>query len=153
GQYLAALDWIETFYTDHFATADRKIYRGLVLEESLPTQYQRNPDTWLRAGLNPHEIVLVRASSYTRFTLMTLVRCHLHFADAEFKREDIEWVARARALYGRALNLLALPEMRPPTGSGASPYPPTPVPQALKMRAELNLFKLRSGRNIAGIER
>lgn len=45
--------------------------------------------------------------------------------------------------------------MQPPTGSAAEaiPFPPNPVPQALKARAELNLFKLRSGRNIAGIER
>src|SRR5262245_545346 len=153
GQYLAALDWIETFYTDHFAPADRKIYRGLALEESLPTQYQRNPDDWLRAGLNPHEIVMVRANAYTRFTLMTLARCYLDFADAEFTRDDVESVARARSLYGTALDLLALPEMQPPAASVANPFPPNPVPQALKMRAELNLFKLRSGRNIAGIER
>jgi hypothetical protein len=153
GQYLAALDWIETFYTDHFAPADRKIYHGLKKEETLPTQYQRNPDTWLRVGLNPHELAMTRANSYTRFTLMTLARCYLDFADAEFTRDDSESIARARALYGTALELLALPEMQPPTGPAASPFPPNPVPQALKMRAELNLFKLRSGRNIAGIER
>jgi Tc toxin complex TcA C-terminal TcB-binding domain len=153
GHYLAALDWIETFYTDHFAPTNRKIYHGLVLEESLPTQYQRNPDNWLRVGLNPHEIVMVRANAYTRFTLMTLVRCYLDFADAEFTRDNVESVARARSLYGTAVELLSLPEMQPPTGSAASPFPPNPVPQALKMRAELNLFKLRSGRNIAGIER
>jgi hypothetical protein len=150
GYYLAALDWIETFYADHFALAERKIYYGLVQEETLPTEYQRNPDNWLRVGLNPHTIVAVRANSYTRFTLMTLVRCYLDFADAEFTRDDGESVARARALYGAALELLALPEMQAPTGS---PFPPNPAPQALKMRAELNLFKLRSGRNIAGIER
>jgi hypothetical protein len=153
GQYLVALDWIETFYTDHFAAADRKIYLGLKLEETLPTQYQRNPDNWLRVGLNPHEIATVRANSHTRFTLMTLARCYLDFADAEFTRDDGESIARARALYGTALELLAAPEMQPPTGSAASPFPPNPVPQALKARAELNLFKLRSGRNIAGIER
>ena len=150
GQYLAAIDWIETFYTDHFALDKRKIYYGLTLEETLPTQY---PDNWLSVDLNPHEIARARANSYTRFTLMTLVHCYLDFADAEFTRDDVESVARARALYSKGLELLALPEMRPPTGSAASPFPPNPVPQALKMRAELNLFKLRSGRNIAGIER
>jgi Tc toxin complex TcA C-terminal TcB-binding domain/Bacterial Ig domain len=150
GHYLAALDWIETVYTDHFAPAERKIYRGLVLEETLTTQY---PDNWLSVGQNPHEIAMLRARAYTRFTLMTLVRCYLDFADAEFTRDDVESVARARLLYRTALDLLALLEMQPPTGSAASPFPPNPVPQALKMRAELNLFKLRSGRNIAGIER
>jgi len=154
GQYLVALDWIETFYTDHLATGERKIYHGLVLEEKITTQYQRNPDNWLRVGLNPHEIVSVRASAYTRFTLITLARCYLDFADAEFTRDEGEAVARARALYGTALALLGLPEMQPPgSGSGATPFPANPVPQALKMRGQLNLFKLRSGRNIAGIER
>src|SRR5262245_24594510 len=153
GQYLVALDWIETFYTDHFAAADRKIYRGLALEETIQTLYQRNPDNWLRVGLNPHEIAKSRANAHTRFTLMTLARCYLDFADAEFTRDDGESIARARALYGTALDLLALSEMQPPTGSAASPFPPNPVPQALKMPAELNPVKLRSGRNIAGIER
>ncbi|MGB0127643.1 MAG: neuraminidase-like domain-containing protein [Rhodocyclaceae bacterium] len=154
GQYLAALDWIETVYTDHLAVDQRKIYRGLVLEETIATQYQRNPDNWLRVGLNPHEIVAVRASAYTRFTLMVLVRCYLEFADAEFTRDSSESVARARALYGTALELLALPEMQPSGGQNPpSPFTPNPVPEALRLHAELNLFKLRSGRNIAGIER
>jgi hypothetical protein len=154
GQYLAALDWIETAYTDHLALNERKIYRGLVLEETIPTQYQRNPDTWLRAGLNPHEIVTVRASAYTRFTLMALVRCYLDFADAEFTRDSHESIPRARALYSTALELLALPEIQPPSGGNhPNPFPPNPVLQALRLHAELNLFKLRSGRNIAGIER
>lgn len=154
GQFLVALDWIETVYTDHLADSERKIYRGLVLEETIPTQYQRNPDNWLRVGLNPHEIASVRASASTRFTLMTLVRCTLEFADAEFTRDEGEAIARARALYANALAVIDLPEMRPPgSGNRASPFPPNPVPQALKARAELQLFKLRSGRNIAGIER
>jgi hypothetical protein len=154
GEFLVALDWIETVYTDHFETGKRKIYRGLFLEETIATQYVRNPDNWLRVGLNPHEIGAFRASAHTRFTLMTLARCYLDFADAEFTRDDGESVARARALYGTALALIALPEMQPPTtGAGATPFPPNPVPLALKMRGELNLFKLRSGRNIAGIER
>ena len=122
GQYLAALDWIETVYTDHLALNERKIYRGFVLEETIPTQYQRNPDNWLRAGLNPHEIVTVRASAYTRFTLMALVRCYLDFADAEFTRDSSESIPRARALYSTALELLALPEIQPPS-SGNTPIP------------------------------
>jgi hypothetical protein len=156
GQYLAALDWIETVYTDHLALNERKIYHGLALEETIPTQFQRNPDNWLRGeeGLNPHEIVTVRASAYTRFTLMALVRCYLDFADAEFTRDSSESIPRARALYSTALELLALPELQPPSGGNPpNPFPPNPVPQAFRLHAELNLFKLRSGRNIAGIER
>jgi hypothetical protein len=154
GQYLPALDWMETIYADHLALHERKIYRGLVLEETIPTQFQRNPDTWLREGLNPHEIVTVRAGAYTRFTLLALVRCYLDFADAEFARDSSESVPRARALYSTALELLALPDLQPPSGENSPyPFPPNPVLQALRLHAELNLFKLRSGRNIAGIER
>ena len=154
GQYLAALDWFQTVYAYHLASNERKLYHGLVLEESIPTQFQRNPDNWLRAGLNPHEIVTVRASAYTRFTLMALVRCFLDFADAEFTRDSSESIPRARALYSTALELLALPDIQPPSGGNPpNPFPPNPVLQALRLHAELNLFKLRSGRNIAGIER
>ncbi|HMS83069.1 MAG TPA: hypothetical protein PKD12_05435 [Nitrospira sp.] len=154
GQYLAALDWMETVYTDHLAMNERKIYRGLVLEEAMVSRYQRNPDNWLRVGLNPHEIVAVRASAYTRFTLTALVRCYLDFADAEFTRDTSESISRARALYSTALELLGLPEMQfASSASSPYPFPPSPVPQALRLHAELNLFKLRNGRNIAGIER
>lgn len=155
GQFLAALDWIETVYTDHLASGERKIYPPLVMEESIVTRYQRNPDDWLRVGLNPHQIVTARANAHTRFLLMNLAACYLDFADAEFTRDDGESLARARALYANALELLALPAMQPPMEEGArpSPFPPNPVPAALKARAEMNLFKLRNGRNIAGIPR
>jgi hypothetical protein len=150
GQYLTALDWFQTVYAYHLSGDDRKLYYGLVLEESIPTQFQRNPDNWLRTGLNPHEIVSVRANAYSRFTLMALVRCFLDFADAEFTRGSNESVPRARVLYSTALELLALPEFQPASGD---PFPTNPVLQALRLHAELNLYKLRSGRNIAGIER
>src|SRR5262249_25533227 len=83
--------------------------------------------------------------------LMTLVRCYLDFADAEFTRDNDESIARARSLYSTALQLLARPEMQPP--HAASQFPPNLVPEALRMRAENNLFKLRTGRHIAGIQR
>jgi hypothetical protein len=154
GQYLAALDWFQTVYAFHLAGDARKIYYGLFLEKDIPTQFQRNPDIWLQEDLNPHEIVKVRASAYTRFTLMALVRCDLDFADAEFTRDSSESIPRARALYSTALELLALPEIQPPSGGNPpNPFPPNPLLQALRLHAELNLFKLRSGRNIAGIER
>ena len=91
-----------------------------------PPQFQRNPDNWLRAGLNPHEIVTVRASAYTRFTLMALVRCFLDFADAEFTRDSSESIPRARGLYSTALELLALPEIQHPAAA-TLPIPSRPT--------------------------
>ena len=62
--------------------------------------------------LNPHRIASTRRYAYTRFTLLTLVRCLLGFADAEFTRETGESVAKARVLYTTALELLDLPELK-----------------------------------------
>ena len=80
------------------------------LVQSPPLRLDRN----LR-GLNPHEIVTnpltTRANAYTRFTIMSLVRCCLDFADAEFTRDTAESVPRARLLYLTALELLQSPEL------------------------------------------
>jgi Tc toxin complex TcA C-terminal TcB-binding domain len=154
-QYLAALDWFQTVYAYNLPVNQRKIYFGLTLEGTLSTNFDRSDD-WLIQGLNPHDIAHMRADVYTRFSLMSLVRCFLDFADSEFTRSTNESIPRARALYVSALELLSQPEMQPPTSSPnppANPFPPNPVIQALQLHAELNLFKLRNGRNIAGIER
>jgi hypothetical protein len=150
GQYLAALDWFQTVYAHNLPVNERKIYHGLTLEATnIPTNFDRTGD-WLRVGLNPHEIATKRANAYTAFTLMSLVRCILDFADAEFTRSTYESLPRARALYVTALELVRLPDMQP---SSASPFPPNPVLQALQLHADMNLLKLRNGRNIAGLER
>jgi len=150
GQYLAALDWFQTVYAHKLPVDERKIDHGLTLEATnVPTSFDRTGD-WLRVGLNPHEIATKRANAYTAFTLMSLVRCLLDFADAEFTRSTYESLPRARALYVTALELVRLPDMQP---SAASPFPLNPVLQALQLHADMNLLKLRNGRNIAGLER
>ncbi|WP_019501043.1 OmpL47-type beta-barrel domain-containing protein [Pseudanabaena sp. PCC 6802] len=154
-QYLASLDWLQTVYAYNLPVNQRKIYRGLTLEGNLTTDFSR-ADDWLIQGLNPHDIASKRANVYTRFSLMSLIRCFLDFADSEFTRSTNESLPRARSLYVSALELLSQPEMQPPIGSPntpANPFPPNPVLQSLKLHAELNLFKLRNGRNIAGLER
>ena len=82
-----------------------KIYYGLKLEESLPRDYQRAED-WLLDPLNPHLIASTRRNTYTRFTLLSIVRCFLEYADDEFTRDTAESVPRARTLYLIALELL-----------------------------------------------
>jgi len=152
GQYLAALDWLQTVYAYNLPTARRKIFYGLVLEANLASDYARS-DEWLINGLNPHDIASKRAYAHTRYVLMALIRCFLDFADAEFTRATAESLPRARALYVNALELLDLPEMQAPSAmTGTQPFPANPLPQSLRMHAELNLFKLRNGRNIAGLE-
>lgn len=151
GQYLTALDWFQTVYAYNLSVSKRKIYPGLRIEESLPTEYRRTIG-WLLDSLNPHDIAATRANAYTRFTLISLVRCLLEFADSEFTRDTNESIPRARSLYVMAIDLLDLPEMQPPSNANI-PFPPNPVVASLRLHAELSLFKLRQGRNIAGMER
>src|SRR5262249_48454992 len=95
-----------------------------------------------------------RAHALTLCTVISLVRCCAAFADAEFTRDTDESVARARALYQTALDLLGL--AYPAAGAPATPANPfglDPVVEALRLHAQSNLRKLRLGRNIAGLDR
>src|SRR5262249_4773960 len=140
GQYTAALDWFRTVYAYNLPAGQRKIYYDLQREESITTVYQMTDD-WLRATLNPHDIVNnARAGAYSRFTLLSIVRCFLDYADAEFAGDSGETIARARALYIDALDLLDSLDMQTPHGTGdpavAFGFAPNPVPQALHRHAE-----------------
>jgi hypothetical protein len=165
GQYLAALDWFQVVYAYDLPVDERKIYYGLELEhDSTPDPtlvYQRNV-FWLKDALNPHEIisdsykrpdkrpVSPRYDAYTRFVVMSLARCFLEFADAEFTQDTNESLPRARLLYMQALDMLDIDEMKPPEVPGLSP---NPVVASLRFHAQVNLAKLRTGRNIAGLQR
>lgn len=105
GHYVAALDWFRTVYDYSMPLDQRKIYYGLVQEDNPLVTYQQVKD-WLLDPLNPHAIAETRANTYTRFTLLSLVRCLLEYADAEFTRDTAESVPRARTLYLTALELL-----------------------------------------------
>jgi Tc toxin complex TcA C-terminal TcB-binding domain/Bacterial Ig domain len=153
GQYLTALDWFRAVYAYDLPSDKRKIYHGLVKEHDFtldpsPT-YQRNI-FWLAEPLNPHTFAGTRNDAYTRFVVMSLVRCLLEFADAEFTQDTNESLPRARSLYMQALDLLDIPEMQPPVVPGLSP---NPVIASLKFHAQVNLAKIHSGRNIAGLKR
>lgn len=132
-----------------------KIWYGLVGEEGLYTTYDRSP-TWLVDGsLNPHDLVVFganpgtsgRASAYTRFTLISLARCFLAFADSEFSRSSSESIANATNLYLTALSLLASPEIE----DSVLPNDPNPLVRSLTLHAALNLKKIQRGFNIAGV--
>jgi len=147
-EFTAALDWFRTVYAYHLPLDQRKIDYGLELEHGIASKFER-PLKWLLESLNPHDIAQTRADTYTRFTVQSIVRCLLDFADAEFAAETSESLPRARALYLEALDLLGVQELKPQDQS----YPANPVPRALRQHAKLNLFKMRDGRNIAGMLR
>lgn len=123
--FLASLNWYRNVYAYNLTIIDPnqstngnqqnscetppedqpKIYYGLKLEENLPEVYQRAED-WLLDPLNPHLIASTRKNTYTRFTLLSIIRCFLEYADNEFTRDTAESVPRARTLYLTALEIL-----------------------------------------------
>ena len=105
GNYTAALDWFRNVYDYREPANGRKISYFLKREEDLSYGYGRTAD-WLLDPLDPHRIAANRRETYTRFTLQALVRCFLEYADEEFTQDTAESVARARALYATALELL-----------------------------------------------
>lgn len=123
GFYREALDWYRKVYdhTKHEAIIDenygdvRKIYFGLVQEETEPTDDYLRTQRWMADPFNPHAIAAMRQNAYTRFTLLMIIRCLLDYADSEFASDSAESVPQARALYLEALQWanadeLALPE-------------------------------------------
>ena len=112
GHYTEALDWLRTLYDYSGTTQARVISYKLTLDAQASQVFTRQPD-WLTSDrLNPHVIAETRRYSYTRFTLLSLVRCLQEYADAEFTRATAESVPRARELYLEALELLDLPEIK-----------------------------------------
>jgi hypothetical protein len=111
GQYTAALDWFRVVYDYSEPPANRKVYYGLVREETLAVDYQRQTD-WLLDPLDPPAIAATRPHTYTRYTLLSIIRCLLDYADAEFARDSAESVPRARTLYMTALELLDSHELK-----------------------------------------
>ncbi len=107
GQYMAALDWFRTIYDYSVPLDQRKIYSGPNEEEPGGVSDVLNlPSDWLLDPLNPHSIAEARPNTYTHYTLFSLIRCFLEYADAEFTRDTAESVPRARTLYLTALELL-----------------------------------------------
>jgi hypothetical protein len=150
GQFTAALDWYRIVYVYYLPEVQRKIYYGLSVEENIPTQYAQAP-RWLITSLNPYDIAAVRANAYTRFTLISLIRLMLDFADTEFARDAVESLPRARTLYLTVLDLLDRPELLQPPS--ISEVPPNPIVIGLRRHAEIQLIKIRTARDIAGLVR
>lgn len=106
--YISALNYYRTIYNYvDPSPAGRKIYYGLVEEESLDIGFSR-AGNWMLDPLNPHAIADSRAGVYTRFTIQTIVRCLLEYGDSEFSFDTAESVPRAKELYTTALELLDL---------------------------------------------
>ncbi|MCZ4123094.1 neuraminidase-like domain-containing protein [Streptomyces sp. H39-S7] len=151
GDYRAALDWYWLVYPYDDGVA-KSIYLRVTTEPSARPDL-KFPPQWTEK-LDPFALVENRPVPYTRASLLTVIRCHVDFADSEFSRETDESVAHARTLYLAARRLLAVPALRPlvPTNPG-EPALPIPELESLSARVNVQLAKLRQGRNIAGMAR
>lgn len=111
GDYPTALEWYRSVY-DYTAnvSTQRKIFYGLVLEQSVANVYDR-PADWLLDPLNPHLIAQTRTNAYTKYTLLNIIQCMLSYADREFTIDTVETVPNARKLYSAALDLLKVSEL------------------------------------------
>lgn len=106
GAFEAALNWYRSVYDyQQDDNANRKIFYGLIAEESIVNSYAQTPD-WLLDPLNPHLIAGTRTNAYTKYTIMSIVQCLYAYADREFTLDTVESVPRARRLYSMALELL-----------------------------------------------
>ncbi|MBL7797051.1 MAG: hypothetical protein JNJ90_11210 [Saprospiraceae bacterium] len=107
-QFTAALDWYRLVY-DYpemikDPKSDKKTFDFSLLEEG-DRKFERLQD-WLRDPLNPHAIAANRKGTYERFTLLSVIRCLLDYADTEFTYDSPESLPRAGELYQSALQLL-----------------------------------------------
>jgi hypothetical protein len=151
GDFEAALGWFRSVYAYNLPLSQRKIYSVLETETSATSDIEIGAH-WAR-DLNPHDTVAGRPYPYTRYTVLSIARCFLDFADSEFARDTGESLALARSLYATARSLLRVRELPPAGASEQGVILPNPVLDAWRLRAELQLAKLRQGRNIAGVKR
>lgn len=153
-QYEAALDWYRLVYayelplTGSGSDLQRRIFPGLGVE-STQSRYLQIP-SWIVDASNPHQVALTRACPYTRFTILSIIQCLLDFGDAQFGLETGESLSNARLLYLNAVELLEqVPDVLPSDFISES----NPRLATMRLHAENSLFKLRSGRNLAGMVR
>lgn len=111
GEYPTALDWYRSVYDyTNDLSHKRKIFYGLVLEQSITNVFDR-PADWLLDPLNPHLIAQTRTNAYTKYTLMNIIQCMLSYGDREFTIDTIETVPTARKLYTESLSLMKVSEL------------------------------------------
>jgi sugar lactone lactonase YvrE len=113
GYYKEALDWYRKVYDYTEAEYNRKIYYGLVLEETPNDTTIEASLGWINSPLNPHAVAMHHTNAYTRFTLFSISRCLVEYADSRFTLDNVESNAEARQLYEAAINLLNDPSLTP----------------------------------------
>lgn len=105
GRYTDAKDYYRLIYDYAMPNGERKVFYGLIQEESHPEAPERH-NNWLSDPLNPHAIAAGRQNAYTQYCILSIVQGFLQEADGAFARDTIEDLGTARTLYTTVLTLL-----------------------------------------------
>lgn len=108
-EFQAALDWYRSLYDYTAPNEERWVLDGLALSAE-QIHFQKAND-WLMDPMDAHAIASTREGSHKRHILLSLIRCLLEYADAEFCQDTLESNIRARQLYTQAVELLNAPEL------------------------------------------
>ncbi|HEY9284961.1 MAG TPA: neuraminidase-like domain-containing protein [Pyrinomonadaceae bacterium] len=103
GEFEAALDFYRWVYD--FTRGEFRAPRVKELLDARQGEVQRY-DEWLVDPLDPHAVAKTRAGADERFILISVIRCHLDYAESEFAKDTPESRAKARELYATAARLL-----------------------------------------------
>ena len=149
--YNEALDWFRLIYDFSAKLENRIVYTTGI---PLRTKSIERDDDWLFDPLDPHRIAKFRPGTLNRFTLISIVRCFLDYADAKFTQDTSESVARARVLYMTALELIDQPLFQQQLGwcqelIGSIGFEVGPKRLIAKARKELSKIKDYQVLNVA----
>lgn len=104
GFYEEALDYYRLVYDYTLNGSARKLFPGLKLEESGGDFMV--PSTWLSDPYNPHALAIGRKNTYTKYTVASIVKTLIAYADDQFAQDTVETVNVARNLYLQAQALI-----------------------------------------------
>jgi GH15 family glucan-1,4-alpha-glucosidase len=161
GRYADALDWygLTYHYTNPlkvpsiYSQVNNDLTLSLTLPPTLPPP-QLGKDIWIVEPLDPFTLTAdaaARPVPHLRASLLAIVSCLRHYADAQFTVGTDQAIAQARQMYLDARDLTGHPcfTLVQPVPEAE---PPLPIPQlsGLATAVTSRLAKLRQGRNIAG---
>nr|WP_320190732.1 neuraminidase-like domain-containing protein [uncultured Desulfobacter sp.] len=110
GEYEAALQWFRKIYDFHNGRFNENVREYFDQQSSESFIY--NGENWLSDTLNPHNLSKTRSNVLLRSILISITRCLLDYAEAEFAGDTSESLGRARELYLTARRLLAMPALK-----------------------------------------
>ena len=105
GDCESAIKWFRKIFDFNDGELNPAVAALITAQVSSSTRYY-NGESWLNDKLNPHLLAATRSDISLRFILISIIRCLLDYAEAEFTTDTPESLARTRELYLTAQRLL-----------------------------------------------